>query len=181
MSFNQWQRRKANENWLSRWQASGSRLTAGWIYNFRPLHHFSVLNVSTSSLYELTAKLEEQELAVFFRNNHFSTLYKRSGELFLLVTDLGFLSQVFQSRLVNFSIQSTQSSGMRWQAIIDLPKSLFHNLDYLLNSHTQTVTIHTYQIWLGLAFYVPREMDHTQTIRTQMGCRQWIRQQCKAS
>ena len=101
-----------------------------------------MLNVSTSSLYELTAKLEEQELAVFFRNNHFSTLYKRSGELFLLVTDLGFLSQVCQSRL----IQSTQSSGIEVKAIIDLPKSLFHIHDYLPNSHTQTVTIHTYQI-----------------------------------
>ncbi len=44
-------------------------------------------------LYELTTTLKDNELAVFFRNNHFSTIYKRNGELFLLVTDQGFLKE----------------------------------------------------------------------------------------
>ena len=42
---------------------------------------------------ELNSKLNDGELCVFFRNNHFSTLFKRQGELFLLLTDQGFLTQ----------------------------------------------------------------------------------------
>nr|CAB3244513.1 protein FAM63B [Phallusia mammillata] len=38
--------------------------------------------------------MKDGELAVLFRNNHFSTLYKKnSGELFTLVTDQGFLTK----------------------------------------------------------------------------------------
>jgi len=43
-------------------------------------------------LTELHAGLKEDELCVFFRNNHFNTLYKHNGELFLLVTDQGYAS-----------------------------------------------------------------------------------------
>ena len=42
---------------------------------------------------ELNSKLKDGELCVFFRNNHFSTLFKHQGELFLLLTDQGFLTQ----------------------------------------------------------------------------------------
>uniref|UniRef100_A0ABM0LVZ9 Ubiquitin carboxyl-terminal hydrolase n=1 Tax=Saccoglossus kowalevskii TaxID=10224 RepID=A0ABM0LVZ9_SACKO len=44
-------------------------------------------------LCELNTKVKEDELCVFFRNNHFCTLYKQKGELFLLVTDQGFLTE----------------------------------------------------------------------------------------
>lgn len=44
-------------------------------------------------LAELQETLKERELAVFFRNNHFSTIYKYKNQLFLLVTDQGFLSR----------------------------------------------------------------------------------------
>lgn len=44
-------------------------------------------------LCELNSTIQEEELCVFFRNNHFSTLYKHKGELFLLVTDQGFLTE----------------------------------------------------------------------------------------
>lgn len=44
-------------------------------------------------LCELNSSLKDGELAVFFRNNHFSTVYKTKEELFLLVTDQGFLDQ----------------------------------------------------------------------------------------
>ncbi|XP_057302284.1 ubiquitin carboxyl-terminal hydrolase MINDY-2-like [Hydractinia symbiolongicarpus] len=44
-------------------------------------------------LCELNSTIQDEELCVFFRNNHFSTLYKHKGELFLLVTDQGFLTE----------------------------------------------------------------------------------------
>ncbi|NXT86172.1 MINY1 hydrolase, partial [Zapornia atra] len=44
-------------------------------------------------LCELTAAVREGELSVFFRNNHFSTMIKHEGHLYLLVTDQGFLRE----------------------------------------------------------------------------------------
>ncbi|XP_064635481.1 ubiquitin carboxyl-terminal hydrolase MINDY-1-like isoform X2 [Lineus longissimus] len=44
-------------------------------------------------LCELCISIKEEELAVLFRNNHFSTIYKHKNELFLLVTDQGFLTE----------------------------------------------------------------------------------------
>ncbi|NWV30624.1 MINY1 hydrolase, partial [Grantiella picta] len=44
-------------------------------------------------LCELTARAREGELSVFFRNNHFSTMIKHKGHLYLLVTDQGFLQE----------------------------------------------------------------------------------------
>ncbi|NXU93180.1 MINY1 hydrolase, partial [Xiphorhynchus elegans] len=44
-------------------------------------------------LCELTATAQEGELGVFFRNNHFSTITKHKGHLYLLVTDQGFLQE----------------------------------------------------------------------------------------
>jgi len=54
-------------------------------------------------LCELNSVVEEEELCVFFRNNHFSTLYKHKAELFILVTDQGFLTEpsVIWETLVN--------------------------------------------------------------------------------
>lgn len=34
--------------------------------------------------------LQERQLAVFFRNNHFSTIFRNKGKLYLLVTDMGY-------------------------------------------------------------------------------------------
>ncbi|KAK8503813.1 hypothetical protein V6N12_018987 [Hibiscus sabdariffa] len=44
-------------------------------------------------LFSLQEGLKESELCVFFRNNHFSTMFKYNGELYLLATDLGYLNQ----------------------------------------------------------------------------------------
>ncbi|XP_069132190.1 ubiquitin carboxyl-terminal hydrolase MINDY-1-like [Argopecten irradians] len=44
-------------------------------------------------LCELNSVVKENQLSVFFRNNHFSTMYRHQNELFLLVTDQGFLSE----------------------------------------------------------------------------------------
>ncbi|XP_068306001.1 uncharacterized protein [Pyrus communis] len=44
-------------------------------------------------LFCLQEGLKERELCVFFRNNHFSTLFKFNGELYLLATDQGYINQ----------------------------------------------------------------------------------------
>ncbi|XP_010272598.1 PREDICTED: ubiquitin carboxyl-terminal hydrolase MINDY-1 isoform X1 [Nelumbo nucifera] len=44
-------------------------------------------------LFCLQEGLKERELCVFFRNNHFSTMFKFNGELYLLATDQGFINQ----------------------------------------------------------------------------------------
>ena len=42
---------------------------------------------------ELNSVMKEGQVAVFFRNNHFSSMCKHQGVLYLLVTDQGFLDQ----------------------------------------------------------------------------------------
>eukprot|EP00210_Caulerpa_lentillifera_P003690 g3523.t1 len=44
-------------------------------------------------LTELHKHLANNELAVFFRNNHFSTIFKNAGFLYILVTDQGYLPE----------------------------------------------------------------------------------------
>ncbi|GAV79646.1 DUF544 domain-containing protein [Cephalotus follicularis] len=44
-------------------------------------------------LFCLQDGLKERELCVFFRNNHFSTMFKYDGELYLLATDQGYITQ----------------------------------------------------------------------------------------
>ena len=45
-------------------------------------------------LEQLHRSVKENELCVFFRNNHFSTLTKRNGSIFLLATDIGYLHEL---------------------------------------------------------------------------------------
>ena len=37
----------------------------------------SVSQLTMTGLYDLGAKLKEEEIAVLFRNNHFATIYKK--------------------------------------------------------------------------------------------------------
>jgi len=53
----------------------------------------SASQLTYHGLSELHSGLREEELCVFFRNNHFSTLYKHNGELLLLVTDQGYANE----------------------------------------------------------------------------------------
>lgn len=46
-----------------------------------------------TGLVKLYEFMNDRQLAVFFRNNHFSTLFSYNGQLFLLMTDLGYLRQ----------------------------------------------------------------------------------------
>jgi hypothetical protein len=45
-----------------------------------------------AGLLQLHEVVRERELVAFFRNNHFSTMFKIGGQLFLLVTDVGYRS-----------------------------------------------------------------------------------------
>ncbi|RUS90629.1 hypothetical protein EGW08_001626 [Elysia chlorotica] len=63
----------------------------------------SASQLTYHGLAELSSVVKENELCVFFRNNHFNSLYRHNNELFLLVTDQGFLteSQVVWETLSN--------------------------------------------------------------------------------
>uniref|UniRef100_A0A7N0UQG4 MINDY deubiquitinase domain-containing protein n=1 Tax=Kalanchoe fedtschenkoi TaxID=63787 RepID=A0A7N0UQG4_KALFE len=49
--------------------------------------------LTISGLFALQEGLKERELCVFFRNNHFNTMFKYDGELYLLATDQGYINQ----------------------------------------------------------------------------------------
>ncbi|CAM8901111.1 unnamed protein product [Rhodiola kirilowii] len=60
------------------------------------VQNFLETNASQLSIYGLFCLqdgLKERELCVFFRNNHFNTMFKYEGELYLLATDQGYITQ----------------------------------------------------------------------------------------
>ncbi|VAI90775.1 unnamed protein product [Triticum turgidum subsp. durum] len=61
-------------------QSTANQLT---VYGYSSVH----------SLFCLQEGLKERELCVFFRNNHFNTMFKYNGSLYLLATDQGFFGQ----------------------------------------------------------------------------------------
>ncbi|KAM9824015.1 ubiquitin carboxyl-terminal hydrolase MINDY-1 [Neosynchiropus ocellatus] len=64
--------------------------------------------LSYHGLCELNSTANEDEISVFFRNNHFSTMIKHKGHLYLLVTDQGFLDQ---EQLVWESLHNLEGDG----------------------------------------------------------------------
>ncbi|KVH90113.1 Protein of unknown function DUF544 [Cynara cardunculus var. scolymus] len=53
----------------------------------------SASQLTIYGLFSLQEGLKERELCVFFRNNHFNTMFKFEGELYLLATDQGYINQ----------------------------------------------------------------------------------------
>lgn len=53
----------------------------------------SASQLTYHGLSELITSMEDDEIGVLFRNNHFSTIYKHQKELLQLVTDQGFLGE----------------------------------------------------------------------------------------
>ncbi len=49
--------------------------------------------LTEKGIFRLYDFMNDRQLAVFFRNNHFSTLFAYNGQLFLLLTDVGFCDQ----------------------------------------------------------------------------------------
>ncbi|XP_053717670.1 ubiquitin carboxyl-terminal hydrolase MINDY-1 isoform X1 [Synchiropus splendidus] len=64
--------------------------------------------LSYHGLCELNSTANDEEISVFFRNNHFSTMIKHKGHLYLLVTDQGFLEQ---EQLVWESLHNLEGDG----------------------------------------------------------------------
>mmetsp|Transcript_8175 Transcript_8175/g.23461 ORF Transcript_8175/g.23461 Transcript_8175/m.23461 type:complete len:306 (+) Transcript_8175:1396-2313(+) len=64
--------------------------TAALIQNFLDS---TASQLTPSGISTMLETLRPNELAVFFRNNHFSTLFHHEGALYLLVTDVGFLHE----------------------------------------------------------------------------------------
>ncbi|KAA8521963.1 hypothetical protein F0562_012723 [Nyssa sinensis] len=60
------------------------------------IRNFLKNNASQLTIYGLLLLqdgLKERELCVFFRNNHFNTMFKFEGELYILATDQGYINQ----------------------------------------------------------------------------------------
>jgi hypothetical protein len=53
----------------------------------------SASQLTRAGLRDARDAVKERELAVFFRNNHFATVFRLDGALYLLVTDQGYLSE----------------------------------------------------------------------------------------
>ncbi|XP_077446027.1 ubiquitin carboxyl-terminal hydrolase MINDY-1 isoform X2 [Stigmatopora argus] len=64
--------------------------------------------LSYHGLCELNTAAKEGEICVFFRNNHFNTMIKHKGHLYLLVTDQGFLCE---DGLVWESLHNVEGDG----------------------------------------------------------------------
>jgi hypothetical protein len=81
----------------------------------------------------LSEELEAGQLAVFFRNNHFSTLFKHpDGDLFILVTDEGYVEE----------------EGLMWERVDDAKgNSTFFTPDFTIYAarRTQDQVLNTIQ------------------------------------
>nr|XP_039261693.1 ubiquitin carboxyl-terminal hydrolase MINDY-2-like [Styela clava] len=53
----------------------------------------SASQITCHGIVSLCEQMNSGDLAVLFRNNHFSTLYRHKDELFTLITDFGFLQE----------------------------------------------------------------------------------------
>ncbi|KAH6778974.1 hypothetical protein C2S52_010211 [Perilla frutescens var. hirtella] len=53
----------------------------------------SASQLTVYGLFCLQDQVKERELCVFFRNNHFNTMFKYEGELYILATDQGYINQ----------------------------------------------------------------------------------------
>ncbi|XP_072139630.1 ubiquitin carboxyl-terminal hydrolase MINDY-1 [Mobula birostris] len=98
-------------------------------------------------LCELTAAAKEGELCVFFRNNHFSTMIKHKGHLYLLVTDQGFLAE---QKLVWESLHNVEGDGSFCDAEFCLSHPTGRQLAYTASQPPQQQIDQDYMVALSL-------------------------------
>lgn len=71
-------------------------------------------------LNELRTKIEDNEIGILFRNNHFLTLIKREGHIYTLVTDHGYLTE---DNIVWESLDNIEGAGRFFNANFSLSGS----------------------------------------------------------
>jgi hypothetical protein len=78
------------------------------------------------------ASVKERELVVFFRNNHFATVFKLHGALYLLVTDQGYLGEpdVVWEVLAEPEVPREPSAGGPVPAVPAVPVGSFVTGDF---------------------------------------------------
>lgn len=86
--------------------ANSSRVSEGLVAE--QFLESTATQLSYHGLCELNTTATEGEISVFFRNNHFSTMIKHKGHLYLLVTDQGFLQE---EGLVWESLHNVEGDG----------------------------------------------------------------------
>ncbi|KAM7373743.1 hypothetical protein PAMP_008572 [Pampus punctatissimus] len=86
--------------------ADSSRISEGLVAE--QFLESTATQLSYHGLCELNTTANEGEISVFFRNNHFSTMIKHKGHLYLLVTDQGFLQE---EGLVWESLHNVEGDG----------------------------------------------------------------------
>ncbi|VDK64386.1 unnamed protein product [Onchocerca ochengi] len=103
------------------------------IYMLRNFLDSSASQLTTQGISELLSNLNDGEIAVLFRNNHFQTLAKQKDALYVLVTDMGFLDE---STVVWETLDCVDGNSTFVNATFNTPhKSNFlanESADYLL-------------------------------------------------
>ena len=115
----------------------------------------SASQLTYTGLVELHKSLQEGELAVFFRNNHFSTLVKHNAQLYCLVTDCAFLDEAdiawelladvdgadsafFSSGFSRFVAKNNNSSSSSSRPLIDIASLNFDHVVGAASSSTSS-------------------------------------------
>ncbi|KAF5187759.1 Ubiquitin carboxyl-terminal hydrolase mindy-1 [Thalictrum thalictroides] len=127
-------------------------------------------------LFCLMEKINEKDLCVFFRNNHFSTMYKFDGQLYLLATDQGYINQpdlvweklnevngdtVFmKGNFTEFKVDDHNSST--W----DPQNAMATTVDYLSSIDNSTPTSSTFDSDLQLAIELQEQEFNSQPQRS---------------
>ena len=96
-------------------------------------------------LIELHRVVHEEEFCVFFRNNHFSTIFRSGGKLYLLVTDYGFLNE---SRFVWEALDSVDGDSQFFDGSFNLVITSDSQASVLKVTHSspqaeQTISVDT--------------------------------------
>ena len=88
-------------------------------------------------LIELHRVVQEDELCVFFRNNHFSTIIRRADKLYILVTDYGFLQE---RRFVWEALDSVDGDTQFFDDNFNLVSTSENQVSVLKDAHSKPLT-----------------------------------------
>ncbi|KAF8032937.1 hypothetical protein BT93_D1737 [Corymbia citriodora subsp. variegata] len=85
--------KQADKATVDAYNVSGDEMTPQQGEFVRNFLKSNASQLTFNGLFKLQEGLKERELCVFFRNNHFSTMFKYEGQLYLLATDQGYINQ----------------------------------------------------------------------------------------